>query len=623
MFLNKIGKMMDKNNRLDYFEKLTSALTTYSNDEIETGIIAYFFSKLGGFNKEEALKLLIGNTQKYSNEAKNVFFEYEFPIDIEMLIEFFEYLIEKNDRTENGIVFTPKYISDYISKELFANVKSWDKNTKIIDPGCGCGIFLISAIDEVHKKFGIEIKEIIENNIYGIDLLDDNIRRCRYVLQIYCLMNGVYLETLSDNLISADSLDSDWGALFNLSDKFDYIIGNPPYVNTHDMSKTTISFLKKSFITTKTGVFNIFYAFIEYGLKQLSPNGFLEFIVPNNFLTIKSAEALRTLLQKKKSICSIIDFADNMVFRPVRTYNCIIKLSNLPQNEFKYSVMKKTDNIAKELTGVSFNRLKIDALNKNGWILVNEKTLENINRIEGQKYPIKDYIRTGIATLRDGVYFVEKSSEEFFKNINGIHFPIEAEIVKPIYKIPKLKNCVSVKDAMQYIIFPYIKGVKGYELIAEDVFSEKYPNAYTYLREMRSILDERDNGKGNAVAWYAYGRTQGLNKYGKKLMFSTFANHPKFIYIDDENALFCNGYAVFENKQFPLSVLEKILNSSIMDYYVSHTSYSIKGGYYCYQKKYIERFSIPELSSDELNWIAYSPQNEVNLWLQKKYDLAL
>ena len=106
--------MMDKNNRLDYFGKLTSALTTYSNDEIETGIIAYFFSKLGGFNKEEALKLLIGNTQKYSNEVKNVFFEYEFPIDIEMLIEFFEYLIEKNDRTENGIVFTPKYISDYI-----------------------------------------------------------------------------------------------------------------------------------------------------------------------------------------------------------------------------------------------------------------------------------------------------------------------------------------------------------------------------------------------------------------------------------------------------------------------------------------------------------------------------
>lgn len=74
--------MMDKNNRLDYFGKLTSALTTYSNDEIETGIIAYFFSKLGGFNKEEALKLLIGNTQKYSNEVKNVFLNMSFQLTL-------------------------------------------------------------------------------------------------------------------------------------------------------------------------------------------------------------------------------------------------------------------------------------------------------------------------------------------------------------------------------------------------------------------------------------------------------------------------------------------------------------------------------------------------------------
>ena len=61
--------MMDKNNRLDYFGKLTSALTTYSNDEIETGIIAYFFSKLGGFNKEEALKLVFTNMYKVYQES--------------------------------------------------------------------------------------------------------------------------------------------------------------------------------------------------------------------------------------------------------------------------------------------------------------------------------------------------------------------------------------------------------------------------------------------------------------------------------------------------------------------------------------------------------------------------
>lgn len=614
---------MDKNNRIEFFGQVTTALSEYTTDEIENGVIAYFLSKLGYSCNEDVFTLLREKAQKAISNVEDVFIDNDFPLNIEVLIEFLEYLIEQNDKTENGIVFTPKYISDYISRDLVEKISEWDKCTRIIDPGCGCGIFLISAIEKIHNKFGVDIVEIIENNIFGIDIMDDNIQRCRYVLQIYCLMNEVCLPKLNDNLVNSDSLSSDWASLFSIEGFFDYIIGNPPYVNTHDMNKSTISFLKKSFSTTKTGVFNIFYAFVEHGLNQLTPNGYLEFIVPNNFLTIKSAEDLRELLQKGKNVCSILDFADNMVFKPVRTYNCIIKLSKTPQDKLWYSVMDKTDDIPETLNSISFSALQAEALDKNGWILADEKTLKNIACIESQKYPIKDYIRTGIATLRDGVYLVDSSNEEYFKLIDGVKYSIESEIVKPIYKIPELKNCTNARDAMQYIIFPYIKGANGYELIAEDVFSEKYPNAYSYLLKMKPTLDERDKGKGNAVAWYAYGRTQGLNKYGKKLMFPTFANHPKFIYIDDENALFCNGYAVFENEQIPLMTLAKILNSSIMDYYVSNTSYSIEGGYYCYQKKYIERFSIPELSLAELDLIAAGSQQDVDELLQSKYKLAM
>ncbi len=35
----------------------------------------------------------------------------------------------------------------------------------------------------------------------------------------------------------------------------------------------------------------------------------------------------------------------------------------------------------------------------------------------------------------------------------------------------------------------------------------------------RDELDARDKGKGVAQGWYAYGRTQGLNKYGKNYYF--------------------------------------------------------------------------------------------------------
>ena len=126
-----------------------------------------------------------------------------------------------------------------------------------------------------------------------------------------------------------------------------------------------------------------------------------------------------------------------------------------------------------------------------------------------------------------------------------------------------------------------------------------YPNTYAYLRAMKSELDSRDKGKPNAVAWYAYGRTQGLSKFGRKLLFPEFADTPKFLNVDDDDALFCNGYGVFENDYLDLDELLPILNSKIMKYYVSNTSYSIEGGYYCYQKKYIERFSLPWFTEEE------------------------
>ena len=137
----------------------------------------------------------------------------------------------------------------------------------------------------------------------------------------------------------------------------------------------------------------------------------------------------------------------------------------------------------------------------------------------------------------------------------------------------------------------------------------------------KEVLDGRDKGKPNPVSWYAYGRTQGLNKYGVKLLFPTFANKPRFIYVDDEYALFCNGYAVFPNSYLDLDILRRILNSKIMAYYVRNTSYAIEGGYYCYQKKYIERFSIPYLSPEDQEKIRLLSDEELDVYLGKLYGV--
>jgi type I restriction-modification system DNA methylase subunit len=603
---------LSKTERLSLYSLLRREFSVFSATDIENGVMLYSLTSYGC------------NATRYEDKNASIIADKlkqnRFPTDLETIIEFFESLLEEDNKDENGIVFTPQYIAEYITFAAVTQKDSIRDTALFADPGCGCGIFLIAAAEALLSVTSKSIDSIIEDNIFGIDIDEDNVRRCKLVMQLLSAKHGGKYEEVRANILCGDSLKINWAAAFGV-EAFDYIIGNPPYVNPHDMNKDTVTFLKNTYVTTQNGVFNIFYAFIEKGMEQLNSNGLLSFIVPNNFLTIKSAVELREYLQTNAFIKRILDFGDNMVFKPVRTYNCIILLSREKHSSFEYCVLSKTDDIKSAISTASFNSMMIDALDKNGWKLVDEKTRRNLGRIESQFIPIKSFIRTGIATLKDGVYLVEKDECGYFKVFDGKKLYIESGLVKPIYKVPELKFRNSIDDAKRFIIFPYVKTNAGYTLIDEATFAESYPHTYECLSLQREELDARDKGKGVARGWYAYGRTQGLNKYGRKLLFPTFANAPKFLLVDDEDALFCNGYAVFENDQYDLDILGKILNSCLMDYYVSNTSYSIEGGYYCYQKKYVERFSIPWLTEEERAFIRNASKGDLDDYLWNLYGL--
>ena len=607
------------------YENITSISTLlrkvrqYPADVIEATVIDYIQSKTNvAFNYHGRLKQY---KNKQDKTLFSIFEEQEFAVDVEFISEFFETLLEFDNIVKNGIVFTPKYIADYIFSRAY-HYAGEGENLKVIDPGCGCGIFLASAAICIHEKSERSFTEILSESIYGIELDPDNARRCEIVLNLLPLIYGESNEGISLNIVCQDSLKCSWTLLFNVK-AFDYIIGNPPYVNTHSMTKETVRFLKQRFLTTQSGVCNIFYAFIEHGMQFLDEHGILSYIVPNNFLTIKSAMNLRKFIMEAGYLHLILDFANNMVFRPVRTYNCIIQLTKRRNGVFKYHVMNTKDDIESEIRQLKYETMPLEKLDVNGWKLIDKKTRLNIQKIEGQMISIKDCIRTGIATLKDCVFMVDKDESGYFKKVNGKRFPVEKDLVKRLYKIPDLKENENLNSICRYILFPYVKGKEGFEIINEEVLRRDYPETYSYFLSQKFLLDERDKGKPNPIAWYAYGRTQGLSKYGVKLLFPTFANKPRFIFVDDEYALFCNGYAVFQNKYIGLDVLRRVLNSRIMDYYVQNTSYAIEGGYYCYQKKYIERFSIPDLTPEDQDKIMNLPEEDLDNYLIELYGLEI
>lgn len=605
----------------------------YSNLQIEASLIRTFLSREGleGYTLTSALKEVLA----YSSNTLCVLLEEIVgeSLTLKLMENVFEVLVDEKEKRENGVVFTPCYIVDFIIRNTMSSGLEID--SRVIDPACGSGAFLLQAAEYISKQLSRPIADVISKNIFGIDISADNVRRTKELLMLLALSHGEAIDSLQLNIEIADSLQVDWNSIFGIT-TFEFIIGNPPYVNTHDMSKTTISYLKSAFETTQKGTFNIFYAFIEQSMKYLSNDGELGFIVPNNYLTITAAENLRKYLAENKYISKIIDFGENMVFAPVRTYNSLLFLSKHYNQMFEYATMERTNDIERTLESIVLLPMPIADLDSAGWKLLTETEKKNIKRIECAGKPIKSYVRVGIATLRDNVYLLDGFDAErglYYKTFDGERFFIEPEITREIYKISNIKAESSLLEAKQHIIFPYEEteqlllqdmASRIYQILPENTLSSRYPHCYQYLCRCRAILDERDKGRGNAVAWYAYGRSQGLGKNSRKLLFPTFSLHPKFMLESDPDTLFCNGYAIMESDEYALEILQKILNSAVMEYYISKTSYSIEGNYKCYQKKYIQHFSIPSFSDKEIQFLAEEDdQTVVDAFLISKYQLQL
>ena len=604
----------------------------YSNLQIEASLILAFLrqNQLDCINHSQFLDDILCHAE--SEVCEIITRVSAGNLSLKLLENVFEALVDDCEKRENGVVFTPCYIVEYILENTLNEQLAED--SVIIDPACGSGAFLVLAAEKLTLRLNKSVAETVSQNIFGIDLSEDNVRRTKELLTLLVLSYGESADSLCFNIKVADSLKENWFELFGKK-TFHFVIGNPPYVNTHDMSKDTISYLKKNYRTTQKGTFNIFYAFIEQSMKFLSPNGMLGFIIPNNYLTITAAEDLRKYLVENKYLSKIIDFGENMIFAPVRTYNSLLFLKACGSENLMYATIKKSSDVKGALNNANFLCMAIDDLDSSGWKLLDENERANIKKIEQAGSPIKPYIRVGIATLRDNVYLVDGFDQEkgmYYKFFEGTRYLIEPEITRSIYKVSNIKAESSLADAKQAIIFPYTEieqyslvdtPNKNYQIIPEHIMAQRYPQCYQYLCRCRTILDTRDKGKGNAVAWYAYGRSQGLGNNSRKLLFPTFSLHPKFMLEESRQTLFCNGYAILESPQFDLEILQKILNSVVMDYYVSKTSYAIEGNYKCYQKKYIQRFSVPQFTDDELTYLKNEPNmSSINQFLIEKYGLS-
>src|SRR5271156_1108271 len=173
----------------------------------------------------------------------------------------------------------------------------------VLDPGCGHGEF----IDGIIRWCSIQRLAVprivgIESNPKHVEVARARFGKCA----------------------SVEIRDSDF-----LTDeqpgRYDFILGNPPYVPITELSKREKQYYREHF-ETAIGRFDLYLLFFEQALKLLKPAGRLVFITPEKFLYVETAQALRKILARKH--VEEIRLINEATFAELVTYPTIPTVSN-------------------------------------------------------------------------------------------------------------------------------------------------------------------------------------------------------------------------------------------------------------------------------------------------------
>ena len=171
------------------------------------------------------------------------------------------------EKKKNGIYFTPPKCIQNNMKEI----KTYKQTlNKVLEPSCGS----CEYIAEIKKEYK-------EANITGIE----------YNKFIYDKIKANKNKQL--NLLNEDFLE------YKTMEKYDLIIGNPPYYVMKQSKKT------KEYKDYFDGRPNIFILFIIKSLQLLSEDGILSFVLPRNFLNCVYYNKTREYISNNYKILSI------------------------------------------------------------------------------------------------------------------------------------------------------------------------------------------------------------------------------------------------------------------------------------------------------------------------------
>lgn len=455
-------------------------------------------------------------------------------------------------------IFTPK--ENVIQLLEWVGYKENLYGKKIIENSCGDGQILIEIVDRyindcIKNKINLEqIKNGLENDIYGAEIDNKHYEKC--IENLNKVAQKYYVIDVKWNIIQKDILQE------KLDMKFDYVVGNPPYIKYRLLDEDTRKFVRENFEVCSVGKFDYCYAFIEHGIKHLKENGKMAYLIPNSIFKNVFAQQLREYI--KPNLTDIYDYTTQKLFtkknlesidKDILTSSAVIIIDKSKQTRsIKYHDIVNNQEI---------EIMKDDLKNK--WIFNNNNEEERGTRFG-------DYFKASntIATLYNKAFVVNKYTQEVEYLVTEDNYKIENAILRKAVSPRSLNSKTEEK-----IIFPYYFENGELKRYTEEEMKTKFPYAYEYLEAHKDKLLKRR--ADDSAKWYEYGRSQAISQSNKrKLLLSTVITKEVKVYeLENETIPYSGIYITSDEEN--LDRAKEILESEEFLQYVKNIGINASG----------------------------------------------
>ena len=235
----------------------------------------------------------------------------------------------RQERESVGAVFTrPEIVELILDLAGYSVGKIRLAEHPVLEPSCGDGAFvtpIVSRLLESERSIhgGVPWDDpVLDRALRATDISAQAVGRVRASVAAQLVAAGCRAgrsaELVAEWFTQTDFLLHEWES------RFDFILGNPPYVRIEDLPKEVLSEYRTLYATVGDRA-DLYVAFLERGLGLLSPRGVLGFITANRFAKNLYGRKIRTLIAARYRVRYYLNLEHTQPFlTDVSAYPAII-----------------------------------------------------------------------------------------------------------------------------------------------------------------------------------------------------------------------------------------------------------------------------------------------------------